>query len=61
MAKEKILHTEPEYDIDDQRDSQGLSHAEWLAEQKQRRPEWYERNRVRIENPVIWEQYLNLE
>ena len=43
------------------KDAMGLTHEELIAELRQENgEEWYQRNRVRLENPEVWEQYLSL-
>ena len=43
------------------KDAMGLTHEELIAELRQENgEEWYQQNRVRLENPEVWEQYLSL-
>ena len=43
------------------KDAMGLTHKELIAQLRQENgEEWYQRNRVRLENPEVWEQYLSL-
>ena len=42
-------------------DMDGLSHQQKLEQLKQRNgEEWYQKHRVRLENPDVWEHYLSL-
>ena len=46
---------------DDRVDMDGLSHQQAIQELRQLHgEEWYQKNRVRLENPDVWGHYLSL-
>ena len=46
---------------DDRVDMDGLSHQQAIQELRQLHgEEWYQKNRVRLENPNVWGHYLSL-
>ena len=39
-------------------DCEGLTHKQWLDRARREAPEWYEKNKLHLENPAVWEEYL---
>ena len=61
MAKVVKKHFAYMYDSNPERtDLEGLTHKQWLDRAKREDPEWYEKNKVLLEDPDVWEQYLSL-
>ena len=62
MPKVVKKHFAYKYDInaDKRTDWEGFTHKQWLDRAKRERPEWYERMKVRLENPDVWDEYLRL-
>ena len=59
MAKVVKKHFAYKYDSNPERtDLEGLTHKQWLDRARCEAPEWYEKNKLRLENPEIWEEYL---